>query len=129
MRTAICAAIIQERRKERKILLVKKRTYWILPGGKPNGGEGDLECLCREVAEELSGTQLCNIRQYGDFKGDSPHKKDIVIARVYLADIKGRLNRPSQEISDVRFASRNTRINISDLTYLVIGHLRYDGLL
>ena len=38
MRTVINAAIIQDK----KILLVKKKETWILPGGKPDGGESDL---------------------------------------------------------------------------------------
>jgi len=52
MRIAIGAAIIEDG----KILLVRKRQSWILPGGKPEPKESDIECLCREVSEELSGT-------------------------------------------------------------------------
>jgi ADP-ribose pyrophosphatase YjhB (NUDIX family) len=60
LRTAINAVIIEDG----KILLVRKRQTWILPGGKPGINESDLECLCREIREELSGTQLDNIRYY-----------------------------------------------------------------
>ena len=54
MRTAIGAAIINEG----KLLIVRKKQSWILPGGKPEPGESDLDCLCREVGQELSGTKL-----------------------------------------------------------------------
>src|SRR3989344_6715594 len=94
MRTVINAAIIQDK----KILLVKKKETWILPGGKPKLGESDLECLCREVHEELSGTELQNFMYYGKFKGKSPHTGDIVHVKVYLADIKGEIYGASAEI-------------------------------
>ena len=82
MRTAINAAII----KEGKLLLVKKKNIWILPGGKPEPDEKDLECLSREISvEELPGTKLCNIRYYKDFEGQTPHKGDTLRAKVYFA--------------------------------------------
>ena len=65
MRKAINAAII----KDDRILLVKNENIWILPGGKPEESEPDLECLCREVSEELSGTKLKNFMYYNKWKG------------------------------------------------------------
>ena len=60
MRIAISAVIIERD----KLLLVKKRNSWILPGGKIEKNEGNLECLSREVSEELSGTKICNEKFY-----------------------------------------------------------------
>lgn len=125
MRLAINATII----KEKSVLLVKKQEYWILPGGKPNDGESDRECLCREVSEELSGTQIGDIRYYQKFKGKSPHKGDIIIARVYFAYLKGELKKPSSEISDAKFFSINNYCNVSELTSLIIENLKQDGYL
>jgi len=120
MRTGNYAAIIQER----KILLVKKKESWILPGGKPEKGESNIECLVREVGEELSGTQLENIRSYGLFEGRTPHKRDILIARAYLADIKGELGKPSNEISAAEWADNPGKYNLSDITSKIVDSLR-----
>ena len=125
MRTAIGAAIIDER----KILLVRKRQSWILPGGKPEPDESDIECLCREVSEELSGTQLDNIRYYGDFEGRTPHTRDILRAKVYFADIKGKLCQPATEIAEYNWIENPSQYNLSDITSKIIDSLTKDGYL
>lgn len=125
MRTAIGAVII----KDGKILLVRKRQSWILPGGKPQPNEPDLECLCREVKEELSGTQLDNIQYYGEFEGITPHKKDILKTRVYLADIKGKIYKPNMEIEEYKWIKDANKYNLSDITSKIVDSLRKDKLL
>lgn len=125
MRTAIGAAIIDER----KILLVRKRQSWILPGGKPEPGESDIECLCREVSEELSGTQLDNIRYYADFEGKTPHTGDILRAKVYFADIKGKLCQPAAEIAEYNWIENPSQYNLSDITSKIVDSLTKDGYL
>lgn len=57
MRKTINVAIINRK----KLLLVRKGQSWLLTGGKPESDESDLECLCREVWEELSGTKIKNL--------------------------------------------------------------------
>ena len=123
MRTAIGAAIIDNG----KILLVRKRQSWILPGGKPESGESDIECLCREVGEELSGTQLDNIRYYRDFEGKTPHKRDILRAKVYFADIKEELCQPAAEIVAYEWVNDISRYNLSEITSKIVDSLRRDG--
>lgn len=81
LRQVIGAAIIEQR----KILLVKKKDVWILPGGKPESGEDDLQCLIREAAEELPGLRLSNFNLYRSFVGKSPHQGDQIILKIYLA--------------------------------------------
>jgi 8-oxo-dGTP diphosphatase len=122
MRVAINAAIIQDR----KILVVRKGQSWILPGGKPNPDESDLECVCREVDEELSGTQLQNIRYYNQFEGISPHKGDRINVIVYLADIKGQLFQPSAEINACEWVGYTNDKTLSDITNKIIESLRKD---
>jgi 8-oxo-dGTP pyrophosphatase MutT (NUDIX family) len=124
----IDAAIIQDKR----LLLVKKRASWILPGGRIKPRESALDCLAREVREELSGTKLKNFRFYGNFEGLSPHgnKK---LAMVYFADIKGRLYSPSQEILDSRWINDQDidtgQYLVSDITSKVFISLKRDGYL
>ena len=124
MRKVIAAAVIEDK----KILLVKKKETWILPGGKPEKRESDLECLCREISEELSGSQLKPISFYGVFEGTSPHKKDIVNIYVYFATITGNL-KPSREIGDVRFVEDFNNYNLSEPALKIISALRNDGYL
>ena len=123
MRTAIGAAIIDNG----KILLVRKRQSWILPGGKPEPSESDIECLCREVSEELSGTQLNNIRYYGEFEGVTPHKGNILKAKVYFANIKGKLYPSSAEIVAYEWVNDISRYNLSEITSKIVDSLTKDG--
>lgn len=90
------------------ILLVRKNGVWILPGGKPKGNESDLECLSREVSEELSGLQLNNFSFYDEILGISPHSKSQVAARLYFAERVGNYKKipyliPSAEIDRADF--------------------------
>lgn len=123
MRKAIGAAII----KDKKILLVKKGQVWILPGGKPNPGESDLECLLREIKEELSGTEAENPRYYKRFEGITPHKKDVLEVFVYFADVKGEIGRPSSEIGDRAWLDDKKVYNLPDITVRIIDSLVKDG--
>ena len=125
MRTAIGAAIIDDG----KILLVRKKQSWIFPGGKPESNESDIECLCREVGEELSGTQLDKIRYYGNFEGRTPHTRDILRVRVNFADIKGELFKPAAEIGAYAWAKDPNKYNLSDITSKIIDSLTIDGYL
>lgn len=122
MRTVINSIIINEN----KLLLVKKKETWILPGGKIEEGEGDLECLAREVSEELSGTKLKDLNYYKDFDGITPHSKKMIKTKVYFAKIDGELYIPSQEIKDVRYISDFHNYNISNITKSVINSLIQD---
>ena len=124
MRTAINAAIIQDD----KLLLVRKKLTWILPGGKPEIGENDLECLCREVDEELSETKIKDIHYYNQFEGRTPHKGDILRAKVYFANIDGQLYsvRDGDSISEVTWTNDFSKYNLSDITSKIVNSLQQD---
>ena len=125
MRRIITAAVIQNK----NLLVVRKNQTWIIPGGKPNQEESDLECLAREIQEELSGTEIENIRYYGMFTGKAPHTKDIVESFVYLADIKGELKSPSAEISGAKFIRDYRQDNVSEVVEKVFESLKERGYL
>ena len=123
MRKAVNAAIIRKGR----ILLVRKLETWILPGGKPEGKETDIECLTRELGEELPTVQLRNPRFYKQFTGPTPHTEDTIEVSVYLADIKGEPS-AGAEINDVgRFRGGNCPQ--SEITDKIVASLRQDGYL
>ncbi len=123
MRTVANAAIINY---NKQLLMVKKRDTWILPGGKHEPGEDDLECLCREVSEELSGTKLKDISHYANFEGKTPHKGDTLKTFVYHAKIDGPLNIVAKEdsISEVKWINDFHNYEISDITDKVIESLK-----
>lgn len=124
MRKTINVAII----KEGKLLLVRKEQSWLLPGGKPELNESDLECLCREVREELSETKIKNLRFYQEFEGNS-HIGEMFRTRVYFADVDGDLGNPSAEISEYRWIDETKELNLSDMNLKVIDALVREGYL
>jgi len=127
MRVAINAVIIEDG----KFLLVKKRTSWILPGGKIENGESDLECLSREVGEELSGTKIKNEVFYEKFEGKTPNRGDVLRAMVYIADVDGVLYgiREGDSIRDSEWVRDFSKYNLSEITSKVIDSLKSDGYL
>lgn len=124
MRKVICAAIIRGK----KILLVRKKETWILPGGKLEEKETDTQCLVRELNQELPKLTVTNFGFYRSFKGKTPHTGDVIEARVYFADAKGDI-KPNAEINAARWAKDPNKYRLSDLTKKIIGALRFDGLL
>src|SRR3989344_4604707 len=125
MRKAINAAIIRNK----EILLVLKKETWILPGGKPEGGEEDEDCLLRELCEELDGTILTGrLISYGEFSGTTPHTGDELTSIVYFVRAS-RIGTPSNEITKAEFVSHDRlgEYNISDITSRVLFHLHEDN--
>jgi 8-oxo-dGTP diphosphatase len=123
MRKVICAAII----KDKKILLVRKKETWIMPGGKPQENENDLVCLNREISEELPGLKILKTDFYKEISGKTPHVGDVINARVYLAEAEGEFL-PSAEINDVSWFDR-ARVSssvVSDLTQNILAELFED---
>ena len=121
MRKAINLAVIDDN----KLLLVRKRKTWILPGGKPEGNESDKECLIREIGEELSGTIFVVCDYYKSFKGETPYKKDMLEAVVYFGIIEC-LGIPFSEISEVRYINDFENYNLSDITRKIVDSLKLD---
>jgi ADP-ribose pyrophosphatase YjhB (NUDIX family) len=127
MRTGTNAIIIRDG----EILLVKKRDLWLFPGGKYEEGESCLECLSREVSEELDVTKIKNIRYYGNFKGISPYSKQEREIRVYFADIDGELygTRAGDSVVDFNWTRNPEGYDLTDITRDIINSLRVDGYL
>lgn len=123
MRQAINAVAI----KDKRILLVRKRETWILPGGKPEERETDVDCLNREFSQELPGLRLVIGSLYGFFKGKTPHTGDILESKVYFAGVEGD-KKPSAEISESAWVSRQemNSYNLSDITHKIIYSLKMD---
>jgi len=87
------------------LLVVRKQSggKWILPGGKPEAGESEVETVRREVDEELSCC-VFDLQPLGQFVDQAAHQSG---ARVWLTVYTGRLDgtpRPGGEIDRLRWS-------------------------
>lgn len=117
----VSAAVIREC----ELLMVRKGSFWILPGGKPRLGEKKINCLRRELAEELSGTQLERMQYYGEFRSNVIHDYKIAVS-VFHANLHGELYSPSGEISEVKWINDFEKHKLSEATSKIINSLRKD---
>jgi 8-oxo-dGTP diphosphatase len=92
-----------------RLLLVKKRNsdFYILPGGKPEQGENDIETLSREIDEELGcGIAAERLRFLGTFSDEVagvPNAR--VTIRLYAGALVGTPS-PRSEIDSLRWWKR-----------------------
>jgi 8-oxo-dGTP diphosphatase len=124
MRKAICVVVIENG----CILLVQKHETWILPGGKPEDGESDIQCLIREVSEELPSLRLQNPKYIGAFTGITPHKNDELCAEVYIANSDGEIT-TAAEINAAKWVNEPEEYNLSDITRKIVLSLHQNGYL
>jgi 8-oxo-dGTP diphosphatase len=89
-----------------RVLLVKKRGghRFILPGGKPEVGEEDLDTLRREIQEELGcAIEAKTVEFLGSFTDVAADMVDVrVTVRLYKGDLIGRPS-PKSEIETLRW--------------------------
>ena len=126
MRRAVSLIAIRDR----ALLLVRDddNITWTLPGGKPDGNEADLECLSREIKEELAVTSLGDISFYKSFTAISPHKGDLITASCYFGNLYEE-PKPSSEITACEWVRDFNNRTISNVTRSVIDSLTREGYL
>ncbi|MBB5497973.1 NUDIX domain-containing protein [Paraburkholderia sp. MM5384-R2] len=102
-----CAAAIIH---EKSLLLTRKQgtDTFISPGGKPLSGESCLDCLCREIREELN-IEVSKQSYLGEFSGTSTFEDMPIEMNVYLVEIEGE-PRAGMEIDELMwYRSDNAR--------------------
>jgi 8-oxo-dGTP diphosphatase len=101
--TKVGALILREGR----ILLCRKNrdtSKLILPGGRIEPGETDVDCLAREIREELGEVSLSHIEFLGAYE-DRAHLDDPAIVKrlrisLYRGDLVG-MPKPTSEITEL----------------------------
>lgn len=94
------------------LLLVRKRgsDFYILPGGKPEPGESDIEALSREVDEELGcRIESENLVFLGSFSDQAAGQADVrVTVKLYAGSLIGNPS-PKSEIDKLVWLSPQER--------------------
>jgi 8-oxo-dGTP diphosphatase len=93
----------------KRILIGKKGSKFIIPGGKIEEGENHEECLKRELKEEL-GVDLISQEFFGTFEDDAALDPGMKIKMdVYIANVEGE-PKASSEIEKLMYlGSKNQR--------------------
>lgn len=98
----------------KKLLVVRKRTKenfqeYIIPGGKREGNESDLESLQRELLEELN-VSLLDTEYLGSYTDIAVFENVPITIKTYLATIKGNI-KVQNEIKEYEWIDRNYEEN------------------
>nr|WP_023349927.1 NUDIX domain-containing protein [Staphylococcus capitis]CDI71134.1 Hydrolase, NUDIX family [Staphylococcus capitis CR01] len=106
------------------ILSVSKKkapNFYMLPGGKYEGTENDIEALSRELREELNVT-ISKMEFFGDYEDISMLENEKLFLRTYITEINGEPH-PDNEIHNVKWipihANCNTEIGSGIATFVI----------
>ncbi|MDQ6985651.1 MAG: NUDIX domain-containing protein [Candidatus Dojkabacteria bacterium] len=119
--------------KNNKLLSARSinKTAFYTPGGKREKNESDIECLTRELKEELNVDFIAiSANHYGDFQAHA-HGKDMSIVvkmKCYFGEFKGELL-PSSEIEEIKWLDSNDigKDYTSKVDWLILAQLKVDG--
>lgn len=128
MRKGIYGLVIENK----KVLVVKKKGKYVLPGGNPiYSGEKDFDVLKREFRKDLSGTEVLVDLYYRTFKGFSSRSEESILTRNYFCYLLEGVGEPSTGVSSKKWASSHDlrERSFSELTERVLYSLVEDGLI
>lgn len=94
--------------KDKKILVQRKnnnREECIIPGGKREGNETDIETLKRELKEELD-VELLEAEFIGSYDDIAVFSNKPIRVQAYLTKVKGKI-KPQNEIKEALWIDRN----------------------
>lgn len=85
---------------DNNLLVVKKNNHFLLPGGKLEPNESDVDALSRELYEEI-GLKLIKVKEFKIYDFDKALNEDAKLQmRIYLADVEG-CPKSNNEISEI----------------------------
>lgn len=107
-----CAAVILL---EHRLLVVRKRgtNVFISPGGKIAPGESQIECLRREIREELDA-ELVRAEPFGTYERPSAFERGFVRIHAWLATIAG-VCAPQAEIEELRWITASEPVPLGSV--------------
>ncbi|MDR2282807.1 MAG: NUDIX domain-containing protein [Sphingobacterium sp.] len=111
--------------------LSKSKNKLYFPGGKREGNESDLECLKREILEELDVDILENTVQFfGTFEAQADGHEPGVVVRMlcYFSDFIGTL-KASSEVESFEWIQYKDRYRTSAVDILILEKLKMQGLI
>jgi len=113
---------------EKKVLtaLSKMKSKLYLPGGKREANESDIECLKREIIEELNVEILDDtIRYFGTFEAAADGKEAGVLVKMacYFAEYTGTLE-ASSEIDSFEWICYKDKNRTSAVVKIILDRLK-----
>jgi 8-oxo-dGTP pyrophosphatase MutT (NUDIX family) len=126
-----CIVLILDDAPEKRILLVEKSGSWFLPGGKIEAEEAEIECLRRELTEELPYASCLIDDYFREYMGTTPNTKMPANVKVWLGTwLRGSIA-PANEIGNSKWvtAAEAASMNVSQISRDIIYDLQAEGLL
>ena len=119
--------------RDRKVLMTRTKghTTPLQPGGKRDGDETDLQCLSREIKEELGCELDVNSAQlFGVYYAQAWNKPDGAMIRMpmYFANLLGE-PKANAEIEEILWYSYKNRDTIPNAAKLIFDDLHSRGLI
>lgn len=111
--------------------LSRSKSKLYLPGGKRENSESDIECLKREILEELNVHILeSTVKYFGTFEAQADgHESGVLVQMLcYFSGFKGTL-KASNEVESFEWIKYEDRYRASEVDILIIEKLKRDGLI
>lgn len=113
-------------KREKKILLLFKKTAWILPGGKHEEGETDEECIIRECSEEIPGAIVSIGPKIGTFVGITPNSKTMMSSTAYHGTVTGDVTASAEIDKSGWFTEKELlTIPVSEITKEILDSISF----
>jgi len=119
--------------RNRKVLMARSlgSNIFYIPGGKRETGETDLQCLGREIYEELGQNIIADTAQpFGIYYAQAHNKPSgsLIKMTCYMALLTGT-PKASQEIEEIAWLGHKDRNKIANAAKLIFDDLYWKGLI